>query len=155
MPSHKQRCTRGYIRTVTSSEVQYLADEKTGKPQHTYALDRGQAYGGAEPCMWMGQGQHDSRTTDKKPELRWEGVLRRVHNLGHTHYPKLHPEVTVLASSLPKDRVNRCSCQLLYLAWLQAGMHCPVQGCEPWAALDAPKEPFLSRRRCTQVRLES
>lgn len=101
-----------------SPEVQYLADEETGKPQHTYALDKSQAYGGAEPCAWMGQGQHDSRTPDKKPELRWEGVSRRVRNLGHTHYPKLHPEVTVLNSSLPRDRVTRRSCQLLYLAWL-------------------------------------
>jgi hypothetical protein len=25
------------------------------------------------------------------------------------------------------------------VAWLEAGMRCPVQGCEPWAALDAPQ----------------
>jgi len=69
-----------YLNGNPPPHVQYLADEKTGEPQHTYALDRGQAYGGAEPCQWMGQGQHDSRPQDKKPELRWEGVSRMVQN---------------------------------------------------------------------------
>jgi hypothetical protein len=28
--------------------------------------------------------------------------------------------------------------QALYVAYMEAGMRCPVEGCEPWAALVAP-----------------
>jgi hypothetical protein len=29
---------------------------------------------------------------------------------------------------------------MLYVAWLESGMRCPVIGCEPWAALDADQQ---------------
>ena len=120
--------------------VRYLPDEKTGKPQHSYECDSGRVHTGTEPCHWMGQGPSDTRASDKTPELRWEGVQHRVHNLGHNSYPRLCSGVTVPVTSLPHDRTTRSSVQMLYIAYLQAGMRCPVRGCEPWAAVDAPSK---------------
>jgi len=118
--------------------VQYLPDEITGDPQHSYECERTRVHAGAEPCHWMGQGPNDPREHDKGAELRWEGVQHRVQNLGHETYPRLLPSVTVPITSLPHDRITRREVQMLYIAWMQAGMRCPVKGCEPWAALDAP-----------------
>ena len=84
------------------------------------------------------QGPNDTREHDKGAELRWEGVQHRVQNLGHETYPRLLPSVTVPITSLPYDKITRREVQMLYVAWMQAGMRCPVKGCEPWAALDAP-----------------
>jgi hypothetical protein len=118
--------------------VQYLADEITGDPQYSYECERTRVHSGAEPCHWMGQGPNDPREHDKGAELRWEGVQHRVQNLGHDSYPHLLPAVTVPITSLPHDKITRREVQMLYIAWMQAGMRCSVKGCEPWAAL-APK----------------
>jgi len=118
--------------------VRFLPDERTGRPQHSYESDTHRVYPGAEPCHWLGQGPSDTRPSDKEPELRWEGVQHRTHNLGHTSYPRLLPGVSVPITSLPHDKTTRNSVQMLFIAWLQAGMRCPVKGCEPWAAVDAP-----------------
>jgi hypothetical protein len=62
-----------------------------------------------------------------------------VTNLGHPCYPRLVPEVTVPVSQLPKDTFSRQHVQVLYVAWMEAGMRCPVEGCEQWEALEAPR----------------
>ena len=127
-----------FTRGNPPQEVEYLPDEKTGLPQHSYVYDPLQRYGAAERVHWAGVGKKDKRPADEKPELRWGMVSKRAANLGHNQYPQLVPGVSVRVTNLPKDTINRRTVQALYAAWIQAGCRCPVEGCEPWAALDAP-----------------
>jgi len=119
--------------------VVYLADDVTGRPQHSYVLDEAQPHVGAAVLNWIGQGPNDDRVRDAKPEQRWSRVRDQVTNLGHHHVPRLVSGVTVPISRLPRDTFTRAHMQALYVAYMEAGMRCPVEGCEPWAALEHPR----------------
>ena len=62
--------------------VTYLTDENTGRPQHSYEFQTGPDYGNVDRVKWMGQGLHNPRQPEKKPEFRWSGVTRMVSNQG-------------------------------------------------------------------------
>jgi hypothetical protein len=124
---------------VPLDTIEYLADDVTGKPQHSYVLDEAQPHVGAAVLNWIGQGPHDQRVKDEKPEQQWSRVRDQVTNLGHHHVPRLVSGITVPVSRLPRDTFTRQHVQSLYVAYMEAGMRCPVEGCEPWAALGFPR----------------
>jgi len=71
---------------------------------------------------------------------------------GHHTFPKLLPEVTVPVTRLPIDKINRSHVQPLFIAWLEAGLRCPVEGCEPWAALDEGNKGALPQPQAMLTR---
>ena len=135
-----------YLAGKPSDRVKYLADHVTGLRQHSYAMERHHiSYGSTEELKWLSQARDDQRPRDKEPELRWGGVRRVATISGHKSFPKLHLEVTIRASQLPVDSINRKDVQALLVAWLECGLRCPVLGCEPWAALDPGNKDALPK----------
>jgi hypothetical protein len=129
-----------YFQNKPADCIKFCADSETGLPQHSYEIASRVGYGPLwDRPEWMGQGSRDTRTPDRVPEDRWGGVAAVVLKSGHTGFPKLWPEVKVPVSQLPSDRVTKEGLQALFTAYLECGMRCPVQGCEPWEALDHPK----------------
>ena len=82
----------------------------------------------------MAQGHVGSKVWDAKPGTRWSQVANAT---GHRAFPQLHTKVTVPVTQLPAKCMERTSVQMLYIAWIESRMRCPVVGCESWAALDA------------------
>ncbi len=66
-------------------------------------------------------------------------VTRRTHDCC--------PGSRCQSPAFPHDRTTWTSVQMLYIAWLQAGMRCSVKGCEPWAAVDAPHKALPQPQR--------
>ena len=129
---------------TAKEEVKYLADHITGRPQHTYVMSKVPGYGGASHPTWLAQSPKTIKR-DQHPSTRWSAVSRVANAAGHTAYPLLHPEVTIPVTRLPVDQMGKESAKLLYIAWLESGMRCPVAGCEPWAALDSEDRNPLPR----------
>jgi hypothetical protein len=119
--------------------VQYLTDHITGKPQHTYAMSRYPGYGGTTNPSWLAQStQQPLANPDKNPPKRWDTLSSVASMSGNinTAFPQLHLEVTVPATPLPVNQMGREVTQMLYVAWLESGIQCPVIGCKPWVADD-------------------
>jgi hypothetical protein len=70
-----------FVDGTPPDNFEYLADDVTGKPQHTYVLDEAHPHAGAEVLNWIGQGPNDKRVKDAKPG---EGS-------GDQSWPPLHP----------------------------------------------------------------
>ena len=132
--------------------VIYLADEVTGMPQHSYELRADMPSQGVERTSWTQRGPTDQRNKQGEEANRWGKVRLMVPNLGHRQWPRLYPEVTVPVTRLPHLEVTQQGLTDLFTAFLEAGLRCPVKGCEPWAALDAPSRQALPQPQAMLLR---